>query len=106
MKTVYIINKSAHDYEDAKQYGDFVFLSEGTFDKFDTNKIYRQFYEILASSKPDDYILLTGLPIMQGIAMTIMSALHGRLNLLLFKGGKNGSFYIERNLVTKETQDG
>ncbi len=98
MPKVYITSRSAHDYSDAKNYGEIVFLSEGPMNRFNVNHIERMFYDKLRSSGPDDYLLLTGLGVMNSIACWIFGCLHKRLNLLLYKQG----VYIERNMKFRE----
>ncbi len=104
MPTVYIVNKGAHDCSDAKRYGDLVYMSEGSVSRFATATVYRDFAYHLCDSKVDDYILITGLSVMVGIACGIFASLHGKLNLLLFKPGRDGKpgYYIERIIMIKE----
>jgi len=96
--TVFIINKSGHDYSAAREYGELVYLSHGRWSRYDINKMYRQFQYKLRNSKPTDYILLTGLPTMQGMAMSIMALKHGCINTLHLKQKGGRKFYIERNI--------
>jgi hypothetical protein len=95
MPTVYVVNKSAHDFSAAEEFGQLKFLSSGSRDRYAVNSIHRDFYEILSKSKPEDYILICGLTVMNCIACAIFAALHGKLNLLIFRKGS----YLERNLV-------
>lgn len=98
MPTVYIVSKSAHDFSPAERFGDLVALSVGPMNRYNTNNIHRQFWDILRESTPDDYILICGLSIMSCIACSIMTQLHGKLNMLIFKNGS----YVERNLILSE----
>lgn len=95
MAKVFIVNKSAHDFSEAKYYGDITFLSEGSMNRYATNNMHRKFYDALKDSSSDDYIVPCSLNVMNSIACAIFAKMHGRLNLLLFKNGK----YIERNLI-------
>ena len=95
MAKVYVVNKSAHDFSDAQNYGDIIFLSEGSMNRYATNNMHRQFTELLTNSTENDYIVPCSLNVMNSIACAIFAAKHGKLNLLLFKDGK----YIERNLI-------
>ena len=92
--TVWIINRSSHDYSAAMRFGKLEFLSEGTINKFNVNDMDRQFRERLADSSPNDYLLLTSLTVMSAIATVVFVEKHGKLNLLLFRSGD----YIERRL--------
>lgn len=93
---VYIVNKSGHDISDAERFGDIVYLSSGPHSRYATNNIYRTFKPILEVSHPDDYLLLTGLTIMNVIAASIMAMTHGKLNLLIHRPVDNT--YVLRQL--------
>jgi len=95
---VFIVNKGGHDFSSASSYGELVYLSEGSLNRYAVTNMYRQFAEILRHSTPDDYILLTGLTTMGVVACSIVSFMHGKLNLLLYKQGR----YVDRQLVLGE----
>lgn len=95
MSKVFIINRSAHDFSDAERFGEIVYLSEGVYDPYSVAHMYRVFEEKLKDSTPEDYIVPTGLSIMQTVACSMFAVKHKRLNLLMFRDGK----YIERELV-------
>lgn len=100
---VYVMNKSGHDYSAALQFADeIVYLSEGTIDRYQVNQMYRVICEKMRDSTPDDYILITSLPILTAIATGIFVQMHGRLNLLLYKSGR----YVERKLLMGELVKG
>ena len=102
MNRVYIISRSAHDFSDAERFGELVFLSDGPMNRYSCNNMCRVFATHLRHSSPDDYLLLTGLSVMNSIACALFAALHQRLNLLLYKQGK----YIERNLDLRFMEGG
>ena len=95
MPKVYIVNKSAHDFSPAEEYGEIVFLSEGPMNRYATNHMHRKFTDIMKESSSDDHIVPCSLNVMNSIACAIFARMHGKLNLLLFKGGE----YLERNLI-------
>ncbi len=95
MSKVFVVNKSAHDFSAAEQYGELVYLSEGYMSRYSTNNMHRLFTDAMKESKEDDYIVPCSLNVMNSIACAIFAVMHGKLNLLLFKNGS----YIERNLV-------
>ena len=92
---VFIVNRSAHNFEPAKKYGDIIFLSSGLMNRYATNSMVRQFEEVMKDSTAEDYIVPCSLNVMNALACAIFAYKHGTLNLLLFKDGK----YIERNHV-------
>jgi hypothetical protein len=97
-KKVYVINKGGHDYSDARRFGRLVYLSEGIMNRYSVGRMYREFSAILKDSNKDDYILVSGLNIMNHIAGAIFGRLHGRLNILLYR--KNT--YVERRIIIDE----
>ena len=97
-KNVYIVNRGGHDFSMAERFGKLIFLSEGSINRYAVTAMYRQFSDILSNSNSHDYILPTGLSMMNVIAAAIFSFQHGRLNLLLFKEGD----YITREIVISE----
>ena len=101
MSNVFIVNKGAHDYSDAKRFGELVYLSEGDINKYSVNKMYRAFAVRLRRSQPDDYILISGLTVMACIACSCFAFLHHRLNILLFKNNR----YVERRIMLENLLD-
>jgi len=101
MAKVFIINESSHDYNDAKRYGELVFLSSGLINRYATNQMVREFSPKLLSSTFEDYILITGLSVMSCIACSMFAALHNRLNLLLYRVpiNKEDNNYVERTII-------
>jgi len=104
---VYIINKGGHDHSDAERYGELVFLSEGSINRYAVNSIYRRFVSFLKESSSEDYILITGLSVMSCVACAIFAHIHGRLNLLLYKTsrGEKEGYYVDRTIMIDELLD-
>ena len=99
MSRVFVVNRSGHDFSNATKYGELVFLSEGAISRYATTDIYRGFAAILdRDSEPNDYILITGLTVMSCIACMIMTSLHGKVNMLMYRNGN----YVDRTLVVGE----
>ena len=98
-KRVYVVNKSVHDFSAAVEFGELIYLSEGSINRFNTSQIYRKFYPILKDSNKTDYILITGLTVMNLVAAFIFAIKHRRLNLLLFKSYRGEKEYLERILI-------
>lgn len=100
MSTVFVINKSCHEFGPAKEYGQLVFMTEGALDRFNTSKMFRSFKPFIDRSQPEDYLLLTGMTVMNAVACAMFSHKHGRLNLLIFKERKGGEGqYLEKTIV-------
>lgn len=95
MNKVYVVNRSAHDFSAAKEFGEVVFLSEGPMNRYSVNNMHRLFTSVMKDSEEGDYIVPCSLNVMNSLACALFAVKHGRLNLLLFKEGK----YLERNIV-------
>jgi len=100
VSTVWIPNSSTHDFTEAEEYGDIVFLTQGSVNRYATSKYYREFKELMADSKPADYLLITGLTILNILASNILVGMHGKVNLLIFKHDKKRKqkTYLERTI--------
>lgn len=94
MPTVYIVNRSSHDYSAAEKYGELVYVTQGVLDVFAANNHSRHWMYALKDSKPEDYILLSSLNIVCSIGCSIFAMMHGRLNLLMYRKGK----YVSKDL--------
>ena len=84
---VYVVNKGGHDYSAASRFGDLVFITEGTIDRFDTDWMLDRIREAMADSDPSDYIIITSLNTICSLACALFAAKHGCLNMLIFKRG-------------------
>lgn len=116
-KKVFIVNKSYHDYAEAEKFGDLIFMSEGSINRYSASKIFRLFEPFVKESKKTDYILLTSMTIMCSIVCGMFGAKHGRLNLLLHKpatilsgtadapGYAEKETYLERIIVFERKEE-
>lgn len=87
-RKVYVTNKGGHNYSDAERFGELVFMTEGSQNRFAVSAIYRSFIDAMADSHPDDYLLVTSMNVLNSVASAIFARKHGRLNLLLFNRGR------------------
>src|SRR5258706_3574252 len=95
MSLVYIPNRGPHNYEDALKFGNLVYCTVGSLDKFDTAEMFRELSDAMFDSVPEDFILLTSLTSLCSIACAIFAAKHQRINLLIHK---NNEGYIVREI--------
>ena len=103
MAKVFVINKSCHDYTLAEKYGTLVYLTNDSYNRFSTGKMFRRFREGLKESNPEDLLLISGLTIMSCIACSMFATKHKRLNLLLYNGGPNvEEGYVKRTIILEE----
>lgn len=105
MKTVYVVNDGGHNYDAAKSYGGLVYMSHSTLDKMQVAKMARGFLDFLKDSNEDDYILVSGPTIANICAASVFISLHGRINLLLWRGSSEEGMekYLVRTIDLRET---
>ena len=104
MPKVFVVNRGGHNHTDAERFGELIFMSEGTINRYAVSQMYRQFVDHMKDSTEDDFILLTGLSVMASVACSVFARIHGRLNLLLFKSSQSGEEgrYVERTVMLDE----
>ena len=102
MPTIWIPNASTHDFTAAEKYGDLYFLISGKINRFATSKYYRDFADAMKNSSKDDFLLTTGLTVLNIIATAILISKHGQINLLIFKTQKGQKSYLERIIKINE----
>ncbi|MCH7605127.1 hypothetical protein IID24_04045 [Patescibacteria group bacterium] len=94
MPKVYVTNRGGHSYEAAEKYGEIIYITEGTLNRFSTNSLYRAFIDGMSNSRPEDFILITSMSIVNAIGAAVFARKHGCLNLLLYRDGE----YILREI--------
>lgn len=94
MSKVYIVNRGPHDYSDAAKYGEIVFCTDGSLDKFDLAQMHRELSDSMLDSEPEDHILLTSLTSLCSVACSIFVFKHAQLHVLIHRGDS----YVERSL--------
>ena len=105
MKKVFVINRGCHDLSDAERFGELVFLSEGSINRYAVSNMYREFVQHLKESTKEDFLLITGLSVMSSLACAIFARMHGRINLLLYKASRMSEVeghYVERTVMIDE----
>ena len=94
-RTVFVTNKSGHDYTPAEQYGRLVYISEGQLDRFNLNEMYRLTASAIQYANEEDYILVTSLSVLNSIVCSVFARKFGRLNILLYKNRR----YVLRTIM-------
>ena len=99
-KTVWVTNKSSHDFSPAEKFGRLEYLTEGVLpSKFSVNMLYRTFIEKTKNAKQDDFILMSGPSSALSVIVAIMAARFGVVNLLIHDTKEKK--YEERSLVLR-----
>ncbi|SRR5712691_2759594 len=88
MRKVFVVANRHWEIREADQFGQLIFLCEIAMPKFKICEMTNSFYPKLLQSNAEDYILLSGLSVMNAIACSIFSTLHKKLNLLIHSKAK------------------
>ena len=87
---VYVPNKTSHDYSEAWDFGNLVFCTQGDLHRLDVRtmqvEIERAFDDTEATE--EDFILVSSLTQLCGVACAIFARRFGCLNLLIIDGGR------------------
>ena len=86
-KTVYIPNKSFHDFSPAEEFGELRFVTEGVISRLNVAQLEAAASAALRDAHPDDYIVIASLPVLVCIMTGIMAAKFNSVNFLLYRHG-------------------
>ena len=100
-RRVFVPNKGPFDYSLVKDFGEPVFITDGPVDRFAVTNLMRSVEQAMEDSNPDDFVLISGLPLLNALVSSFFVSLHGRLNLLLYTKGR----YVERTLEFEDRDD-
>ena len=96
-RRVYIPNKGAHNYAAAKEFGELIFCTDGYINRFAIGTAVRAIEFAMTDATMNDYLLITGLPVLNMLAAGIFVKKFSRLNLLLHDN--NTGRYTVREVI-------
>lgn len=99
---VYVPNKSNHDFSNAARFGQIVWLTEGTQNRFEINDLYRRIVPLMADAHAMDYLLITGPTTANVIAASILAHKFGRINYLLWNAWEGR--YVSKPIVLEQKE--
>ena len=113
MRTVWVANESGHDYEPAEQYGKLGKLTLGNQNTFRLDRLIAHITRgICKFTSEDDYLLISGSPVINSVAFHVWLETHPRCNLLQWRA-KSREYILTtvtrtqiESLVDKELQGG
>lgn len=101
MSTVYIIQdqkwvdpetnqlRSKFNFEPAEKYGELEFLLKPSASPFDLEPVLKKLHSTLFNFTDNDFLLLTGNPVLMGLAVAIAADYNqGNVNMLQWSGAK------------------
>ncbi len=86
MRRVWVANESGHDYVPAEQYGEVKPLTIGNQNTFRLDRLLAHITRgICKFTHEDDYLLISGSPVINAIAFQVWLQTHPRCNLLQWR---------------------
>jgi hypothetical protein len=90
MARVYVTQETSHDFRQAEEFGNIIFLSDGRRDDFHNiknsqhnDRLVAHLRQGLREYNPDvDYLVLIGSPYVQAAVMALIGQRHHKVNLL------------------------
>lgn len=99
---VFVANFAGHDYSKAKKYGELVPITKGFVSMQGLDRLKFQIAEAIATTAPDDYLVLSGANIICVLSAVLWFQLHGKVRVLNLD--KNTRDYREI-VLTRENID-
>lgn len=99
---VFVPNRSGHDFTSAERYGELVYLTEGSVNRFQVANIMRDCQEAMKDAAAGDFILISSLSVINSVACALFAYKFGRLNLLQFDNRKG--ITLSRSIVMSHLQ--
>lgn len=84
---VFIPNKSFHDFSEAEQFGEIVYITDGVISRLNVGQLEAAASSAMRDCNPSDYIVISSLPILVSIMTGIMAHKFGKVNFLLYRHG-------------------
>lgn len=86
---VWIINDAGHDFSKAERFGALKRLTVGNINPFHLDRLARDLsVGIVQDATPDDYLLISGTPILSGLALHLWLTRHGACKVLQWDAKK------------------
>lgn len=95
MNKVYVCNYAGHNIHLAERYGELVILTEGKVNIFNTDRLLNELAQKLKDYKKQDYILLSGSPVIVFLISLVLSHKVDEFNMIIYNT-KLGDYEIRR----------
>lgn len=82
MTKVWITNYAGHDFSPAEKYGTLEYITKGYVSFQSLDRVKYHIAESLSASSPDDYLLISGRPIISVLAVLIWFQMHHQVKIL------------------------
>lgn len=101
---VFVTNFAGHDYTAAEQYGEIVPITKGYISFHSLDRVKYRVCEALEETTEEDWLLLSGIPVICVLAATYWYFKHKKIKMLVHDK-KGGGSYRELIISEKNFQD-
>jgi hypothetical protein len=101
---VFVTNFAGHDYTAAEEFGEIVPITKGYISFHSLDRVKYRVCESVGDSHEEDYLLLSGIPVICVIAASYWYFLHKKVKLLVHDK-KGGGKYRELIISEKNFKD-
>ena len=103
-RKVFVVNYSGHDLSAATKFGKLIFLTESReINVFDTDGLMVTLRQKLVEAVEDDFLLLSGSPVLNILASAMLLMRYGVINLLIFNSKSRE--YVARTVTEVQLQN-
>lgn len=102
-RKVWIVSFAGHDFSDAKRYGELSPITTGYVSFESLDRLFFKVAESLIDSSPNDYLLHSGLNVLNILAGAVWWHLHNSLNLLVWD--QKEKKYLNLNITNEQLKD-
>jgi hypothetical protein len=89
---VFVTNFAGHDYTKAEKYGEIVWVTKGYVSFHSLDRVKYRVCEALKDSKPEDWLLLSGIPMICVVAACYWLWNHNKVKLLVHDKRSDGEY--------------
>jgi hypothetical protein len=100
---VWLVNEGGHDYKDAERFGRVMAISTGSVNPFNPDRLMVMVGNRLKVAAKEDYLSMSGSPILNALALSMWLCRFGHCNVLLWshRDGEYKHLVISRASVER-----
>lgn len=106
---VWLTNEGGHDYKDAEKYGRVMPITTGSVNPFNPDRLMVMISHRLRVASPDDFVAVSGSPLLVALVITMWLTRFGTCNVLLWShrdGGYKHLVISQESVVRLSTGEG
>lgn len=108
MSKVFVVNHAGHNYRAAEDFGELRFITRGYVSLGSIDRVLGTVVDEVAQSSPDDYLLLSGMILVNVFAISAWLELHPVVRILNWDDGEYIAYELEKDhlsFLLEHTED-